>query len=715
MKCNGCSAVMPFMEDSPEGFDCIYCDKRQYPDALDLLSQPALGFVHEMRLGQISLTESITDNIRDAGAAMYEAGTGVGKSFAYLLPAIMSGKRTIISTAKKALQAQLIEKDLPHIQAHLRKINHPQCSFKFFVGYGKSNYACYLRAQREKGGSKEWSKYEKFFQKSDYGRWEDGEKLHLKLDQSLSAEDCIGAECKHYKSCGYVRARKEMLDANVVVTNNWLLGYHYKLRQEMPHFHLLGEFEHVIIDEAHKVEDGIRDAFTYQTNLNFIDSLKKQFEGLQGHAEKKVELPELDALVPVWQDTFKELQLVYAAGDNKLTTKAAACVVDTVKRTEQIGVKLLSTEFLNGVFQGPVAGPQRLLVERWQGNPSEEKEDTGFLTNLAGFPTSEDDQLSFIALDKLLGSLKDCMTTFTSVISSPKNRTWALDQSIFRGKTNYFLKSMPVNIGAYLPEKNITYLSATLALDAKFDDFAKRVGLSFKPYTAEVFPSPFDLRKQAHLFVPKREGMPFPDTFGGEAQQAFRDALGEHVCQLIYASQGDAFVLFSSKAELEHVKQYLHSKMFPYPIYAQGEFSAEDALARYRVTPKATLLGLKSFWEGVDVSGDKLFLVIICKLPFPNARDPIVKARKEEIDSKNNGGSSFAFVDVPDMLFDLRQGVGRLIRSQKDRGMIAILDSRIHHKPYGKGVLRTIGLNPHTDLERVCKGLATRHARQSTD
>jgi ATP-dependent DNA helicase DinG len=230
--------------------------------------------------------------------------------------------------------------------------------------------------------------------------------------------------------------------------------------------------------------------------------------------------------------------------------------------------------------------------------------------------------------------------------------------------------------------------------------------LHARTHGSGIFPSPFNIKKQAILFVPKATDMPEPETKREDKKLLFRDALGEHIYQLIYANKGNAFVLFSSNDELLSVRQYLTTKVFPYPIISQSEFSPEDAMTKYRTTDNATLLGSKSFWEGVDVAGEKLSLVVICKLPFPNPYDPIVMARQKLV--KETGRDAFPFVDLPDMLLDLRQGVGRLIRTITDRGVIAILDSRIYSKPYGKVVTDAIGTNPHNNLEKVCNWMAAR-------
>ncbi len=718
MRCTSCNNTAPFLEDSPQSLPCMFCEGKQYPDEVDLLSQPMLGLVKEIRPGQINLAERISVNIRSEGAAIYEAGTGVGKSFAYLLPAILSGERVIISTAKKALQAQLMQKDLPYLQDMLQSLGHARGNFSYFEGYGKSNYACLASARREHQGEVNWPKYEKFFKHSEYGRWEDGRKLHLRLDESLNASDCIGPDCSLYKrECGYVKARKKMLEADVVVTNNWLLGYHYRLRREMPHFLLLGEFKHVIVDEAHAVEEGIRAAFTYETNLNVIDKLRRQFKQLQKNAHNPaITMPELFDFEEPWVNAFNELQRISGTNTSDLTDKAAEHIKEALEQTDKLGDFLASRSTLDNLLNGVQDSTHTLILNRWLSKPlipdssgpaiTPDSDDLEILASSQGFPKDKQNKERFFALDKTIKTLKDCKTTMELVLKPRPNHTWTI-KDVYRpgAKKDKVLQDLPVNIGSYMPDKHITYLSATLAIDDAFDVFARRVGLYGRPFDAELFPSPFNLKKQAWLYIPTKATMPEPDTRQGEAQTNYRNALSNEVHKLIEANRGDAFVLFSSNAELNHVKDYLRNVNYPYPVFAQGDYTPEDALVRYRATPQATLLGSKSFWEGVDVSGDKLSLVIITKLPFPHQSDPIIKARLAM-----HTMDAFSFVCVPDMLFDLRQGIGRLIRSQTDRGVIAVLDSRIYSKPYKNRVLRLFeGLSPYHKLDIICRGLATRH------
>lgn len=702
MKCTSCSAVAPFMENSPYKVECIFCSGHAYPDANDLLSEPTLGFVAETRPGQIALAENIVDDLRDENAALYEAGTGVGKSFAYLLPAILAGGRTIISTAKISLQTQLVEKDLPFIKKFLAKIGHPKSIFSFAPAYGKSNYACYYLCHKHHNGKKGWNTYEKFFTQSTYGHWDDSKKLHLRLDQSLNAENCMGPECNYYKQCGYVKARGAMIRADVVVTNNWLLGYHFKLMREDPPVYLLDGYDHLIVDEAHKVEDGIRQAFSSEVKLDFLKTIDRNFNDLQSQSKNPLALLRMQSLEPLWKQTINELDKVYQAGTNTIAPSVERDIKDTMDGLEELAVEVLSEPTFEGLFKDgekyKYAPFRNYLIDKFvMNNDAAKKVNSGL---------NMDELYMMDSIENMVEYLYTARRTLGGILDKPKNKTWMIQKNTFKGKTNLYLKMLPINIGEYMPKRNVVYLSATLSLDGSFNDFAKRVGLLNAPHNEEVFPSPFDLKKQAYLYVPKT--VPVPETRNVPSRAKYRDSIAEQVYRLLLASQGDAFVLFSSKDELEHVKHYLVGKALPYPIFSQGDYSPAEALMHYRQTPKASLLGLKSFWEGVDVSGDKLFLVIITKLPFPIKSDPIVKARREQY---NDPIIAFNNVDIPDMLLDLRQGIGRLIRSKQDRGMVVVLDSRLFVKRYGKKVLRTIGLPAHTDLEKVCRGLASRHAK----
>ncbi len=713
---------MPFNSSFPTSYDCIYCEGTQAPDAVDLLSEPSLQFVHETRPGQIALAEAIDTSIRTGTASVYEAGTGIGKSYAYLLPSIISGKRVIISTAKIALQNQLIEKDLPHIKQELKRLSHPRATFKFFPAYGKSNFACHLAYRKEKmGNAQDWKVYLNFSSQTQYQRFDEWDVSKGYIDRSLNATNCVGSACTYYRSCGYTRAKKEVQDADVVVTNNWLLGYHLRLKAEQNYATLLGEYDHVVVDEAHKIEEGIRAAFSIETKIDTLNKLDKQLRKIEKSTSDVHDVPALQNMAPFWETLFRELAQISRQRDKKAAMDAAGTgqkisavlgMLDTVRDT------VLDPTFLARVFPaGNIAhAVGQVLDDKYGPKPTP----VSPTARPAQAPTpqlpsmQEESQQRFLDLDKFCRIVQEAQQTFSHIIEENPYRIWTLEERS-DGRPISVLKSVPVLIGNKMPKKNITYLSATLALGSSFDNFVSRVGLTNHPYHANVFPSPFEIQKQAHLFVPRPgegEGMmPMPEYRPGEKRDLYLRALATQIEALLHASEGDAFVLFTARNELAYVENHLRQACYPFPVFAQGAFTPNECLSRFRATPKSTILGLKSFWEGVDVQGSKLFLVIISKMPFPFADDPIFQARCKIVDMQRPG-SSAQVVRVPDMLFDLRQGVGRLIRSKSDRGVIAILDPRAALQ-YRHQVRNALGLREHNDLERMCRAIRTRHIKKT--
>jgi ATP-dependent DNA helicase DinG len=715
--------MMPFNEDAPEGFDCIYCELRQMPSAADLLQEKKLKFVREKRPGQISLAEAVTRDLYTGESGVYEAGTGIGKSFAYLLPAIISGKRVIVSTAKIALQTQLMEKDLPHIQTELKRLNHPKQNFKFFAAYGRANYACPVLYKKERGDDKHAMKIFNLFEKgTEYQRFDEWDSHKGFLDRSLNAVACTGPNCVFYRTCGFQRAKREVAQADVVVTNNWMLGYHLRLQRENSSTMLLGEYDHIIVDEAHKVEDGIRAAFTNETKIDTLSKLQKQLSKLEAATMENLDIPELSKLPPFWEHAFNALAHCKRNQDTTLPAGVKQQLGRVSHQLDLVRDAALHSTYLQKIF--PYAGTagtvQQYLDDKY--SPSKNAAlppavpPNPYINANPQPPLTLSDALQprLLDLDKFFQILKEAEDTFANIFEESPYRTWIYEDST-DARPIPSLKSVPITIGHYMPKKHISYLSATLALGTSFDTFVGRVGLNNHPYNAQLFPSPFDIQKQAFLYIPNpgnRPGrIPTPVNTQGPARDTYLEAVASQTHDLLMASEGDAFVLFTAKTELYFVHDYLKAKNYPFALFAQGELKPSEALQRFRATPKSTILGVKSFWEGVDVQGDKLFLVIVAKLPFPNTSDPIYQARCALV-NKANPGCSERVVRVPDMLFDLRQGVGRLIRSKTDRGIIAILDTRAHLQ-YKGAVRAALNLREHTDLEKMCRAIRTRHNKRS--
>jgi ATP-dependent DNA helicase DinG len=617
------------------GSTCLMCTGKLRLDAQDYLGQPEIGVVKEKRDNQIKLANAVnriltTENPKASLVA--EAGTGIGKSFAYLIPSIIKGKRVLVTTAKKTLQSQLIDKDLPYLKKVLDKPG-----LKFEAAYGKSNYACELQISKLGDKSKK-RKLKLFLEKSQDALWSEDPSVSPSL--SLSADKCKGSQCKHFKTCKYIKAKQRVSEANIVVANHWLFGLHLRLMREDMHF--LGEpFDAYIVDEAHKIEDGVRSAYT----LELKESTIRNATTLFGQLFPQVDFPYEDELTVAWDNLFTKAQ---NSGSKLSAEKEILALSDVLSKVWQ---RFKDPKFLNQA--------------------------TGIKNNIA--ETSEQQSLLF--------AYQETMAAVGSGIEFIKhrnepNRVIYVESDRYNGCT---IQSSPIDVGSILRSDvtvPIIHLSATLKINNSLNTFINRVGVDKQHVTTCDLKSPFDYAKQAALYVSKS----LPEPTRNEAYEGhYRQALAGEIQELVEANKGNAFVLFTARDDMTEV--YMHLKQNCHlPLFVQGN-NNKQLLDQYNRTPGAVLLGLKSFWEGVDIPGDKLSLVIITKLPFPSMADPIHKAKKDAA-----GAKAFMSVDLPEMIIDLRQGVGRLIRTQQDRGAVAILDSRILKKRYSQIVLRSLEL-----------------------
>ena len=700
MRCTACKIEVPYDVDYAEDLDCLFCGKSVKPTAEDFLSYSSLGIAREVRSPQVKLTQLVDLTTEQRGISIVEAGTGIGKSFAYLLPSILSGRRTLITTAKKSLQSQLFEKDLPFLQDELRK---RKIYFKYAIAYGKSNYICEREAfQSPKRERDAWTAF-----KSSNAPWmwdtlEDHKKNSkhrkklevLHYDSSKSAEGCVGRTCKHFENgCSYTEDRRAMLEASVVVTNHWLFGYHLKLLRAMD-YPLLGSFENIVVDEAHKLDDGLRAAFTESISDQKLNKLISSFENVVLCDGR--EFPDKKTLLSDWRQLFQTAAAKADAKDSSVTSfgPEAQALLNTLTLAV---VKLSSGSYCKEcIGASPSIAPGTLTNYLPANGPLES--DVPFDTAM-----SDEVRAKWIAYRRVYEELKDITKLIKNAMSQQVNANFVT--YIERKPSNNQISIAPVELGQYLntvhatnPPVSIHYLSATLAVNGAMDVFAKRMGLSLtdKHINTAMFGSAFDLKSQATLYIARSIPEPSRDL----GKEEYRSKVSEHILTLTEANGGNAFVLFTARDEMLDAYERIQAHS-SHPLLVQDGTSAADLLKQYRATPNAVLLGMKSFWEGVDVAGDKLSLVIIVKLPFPGRTDPIVNARRAKA-----GNNWFNYVDVPDMIFDLRQGVGRLIRTTTDTGMVAILDARLLSKPYGKGVVRSTGFTQaHTELQKACAAL----------
>lgn len=635
-----------------------------------LLSDPSMGLVKERRQPQIVMAKTIHDVVENGGVYFCEAPVGVGKSFGYLLPSILSsGKRVVIATAKKTLQDQLVEKDVPAIRKALSGSVTP---FSHVAVKGQSNYTCARTALKVIESQHEsTAEYETFIRHSAYGDRADWRGSVPRWWHQATAEDCVHKKCDRYDDCGYIRLKADAVKARVVVINHHLLG----AEMFFGHGKLVGgPYDVLIVDEAHALDDGIRAAFTARIARDSLSHVR-DLVTRSGQV-----ISQLDEMIKPWSDMFRG-----TLGEGELERTVAPPFFKPELADAVLGLTLTASETIG------------TPGEDYNGN-DDQVEGIGEITAAT---TRRDDDISAA----LLKQAKRKLDNIHRALAAAQGRAGEGNTVVFirrdeHGKLG--VDCAPISVAGiaknYLSTvKSVVLCSATLANDGTFGHVRSVVGV---PASKEdILPTVFNYPRQGFAYIPK--DLPGLTRNHPDYMNTMRDRVDRAV-RLVELSEGGAFILTTANDELKLFAEAMKAK-FRGRAFAQGrDWDGEPnaALAKFQSVPDAVLIGSKSFWEGVDVPGGALRLVVIAKLPFPRVGDPIVEARKERA-----GDRGFVEVYVSDMLTDLRQGVGRLIRTKDDRGGVAILDSRVWTKPYGSAVIRALpwsGNQVTSDL-RVCE------------
>ena len=581
---------------------------------------------------------------------------------AYLVPAIAAAigqkKRVVISTGTKNLQEQLMEKDIPFLQKVLPK------KFSASAMKGRSNYACLYRiAKAENQPILEGLDEMDYFE--EVRHWaresETGDRSELvNLPENISfwsrinakSETCLGQKCPDFEPCFITRMRARAEDADIVIVNHHLFFADLNLRGN-EYGRVLPDYAAVIFDEAHLIEDIAADYFGFQVSSFQIDELVRDADAL----------PVTDARLA------RDL------------TKLAAKIIGFA---DQFWIRFTQARASDGRFPlAPNAFAQKVGGE------------------IQPTPLGE----AYFILDGALERLEttidvfaDKMTEAESLVRRVRQTRFDLEFVCSQAEKNYvywlekrgrgmFLRASPIDVSQLLQEKlfekleTVVLTSATLSTNGKFDFIKDRLGLDAGEKKTETLlaPSAFDYQKQAIIYLPK--AMPEPRA------PEFNQMAAAEIVKLLQVTNGRAFVLSTSNASMNTLYE-LVSMRVNFPCFVQGSMSKAGLLEKFRKTPNAVLFATSSFWQGVDVQGEQLSCVIIDKLPFAVPTDPIVAARTRFIDS--NGGKSFFDYSVPQAVISLKQGIGRLIRSKTDRGVIALLDPRLKTKGYGRDFLNSL-------------------------
>ena len=610
----------------------------------------------EARPAQLEMAAAVADVFADGGILLAEAGTGTGKTLAYLVPAILSRQRVLVSTGTKTLQEQIYFKDLPVLRQTL--------GLGFSAAYmkGRGNYLCLHRFDALKDGPAIHSREETVAleritewlahtETGDRAEMEDlPEDLPFWSEVAATSENCIGADCPRFNDCFVTRMRQRAAESDLVIVNHHLLCADASVRQSS-FGEVIPSCKYAIVDEAHQLEDVATQYFGRQISNYRLDDFARDVD--RAIASKQV--PDAEAADRLRDDAdnvrdgarvfFAALQLLRLAGaENRMRVRPA--VLD---RAAADAAGLIRTlEAIEATIQLTKDAPEDVLALGRRA--SELREDVRFLTRA-------DDPAHVFYLET-------------------------------RGR-GVFLRSSPIDVSDIMQEMlfsrmNATVLtSATLSVDGRFDYVRGRLGIS-RAYEAHL-PSEFDYTRQAILYLPKK--MPDPRS------PAFVEAAAREVVEILRRTDGRAFVLFTSYANLRQVHQFASARI-PYPILVQGSAPRSALLREFKTTPNAVLFATSSFWQGVDVVGEALSCVIIDKLPFASPGDPITAARIEAINL--DGGNAFGEYQIPLAILALLQGLGRLIRHRTDRGVLAILDPRLRTMGYGRRFLASMPPAPVT-------------------
>ncbi len=611
---------------------------------------------YEYREGQVEMAKKIAEAFDAKKHLIVEAGTGTGKTLAYLVPAIaaaIKGKcRIIISTGTKNLQEQLMEKDIPFLQEAL------PTKFKAAYMKGRANYACIYRIAHS-GHQPILDGIDDVDHFRVVREWMEGTKTGDRaeltdLPENLAfwnrinarADTCLGQKCPDFEPCFITRVRSNAENADIIVVNHHLFFADLNVRDNK-FGKVLPDYSAVIFDEAHLLEDIAADYFGVQASNYQLEELAHDAEAL-----------------PV-------SNAVSAAA----ITKAAGKVLSIAQSFWQ---RLMPERQIEGRF--PLS--RDISVERGDGLSFGDA--NGALSDALNRLETIVDAFSgeMVEAESIARRLKQIRADLSFITrQDDPNYVYWLER---RGR-GMFLQASPVDVSILLNEKlfdktNTCILtSATLATKDGFNFIRDRLGLPSARTMTLMAPSSFDHETQAIVYLPK--SMPDPRS------PDYATAAAREITEILRATDGRAFVLCTSNASMSSLYQLVSSRV-GYPCFVQGTMSKAGLIERFRSTPNAVLFATQSFWQGVDVRGEQLSCVIIDKLPFAVPTDPLVAARARFIDER--GGASFFEYSVPQAIITLKQGIGRLIRSRSDRGVIAILDPRLRTKGYGRDFLASL-------------------------
>jgi ATP-dependent DNA helicase DinG len=680
----------------------------------------------EARSGQIEMAAAVARVLERGGVLLAEAGTGTGKTLAYLVPAILKRERVLVSTGTKNLQEQIFFKDIPALRDAL--------GVPFTATYmkGRANYLCLHKLDQLSEGTgpsshdvflpiiRQWS-----------ARTETGDRAELETlpedlafwnEVSATAETCLGIECPRYDDCFITKMRQRAAASDVVVVNHHLLCADAAVRQSA-YGEVIPAYNRAILDEAHQLEDVATQYFGYSVSTYRLEQLARDVERsllMMAGDERKLR-DEATSVVDRLRDCarafFNELAFAHRGNARVRNEERVRATVDSLAHTAEAAADLT----------GALDVIESTLVRLKPGTTGALKPDT--TDKRAGDVAVQErgrTRAGSVRLQADRGpgrvrpggggrarrDTKDDVApeSIPEIIAALARRSRELRDDLrfllragdnefvyfveLRGR-GVFLRASPIDVSTIVRELLLDRLqttvltSATLAVEGTFDYIRDRLGIR---HADEVrLPSEFDFTRQAILYLPNRMPDPRSDNFAVAA--------GREVIEILKRTQGRAFVLFTSYATMRAV-QAMAEMALSYPVLAQGSAPRSHLLKQFRTTPHAVLFATSSFWQGVDVVGEALSCVIVDKLPFASPSDPVTAARIDAI--RTRGGDAFNQYQVPLAILTLQQGLGRLIRHRQDRGVLAVLDPRLQTKGYGRRFVASLPPAPVVyDLSQI--------------
>ncbi|MCE5197179.1 MAG: DEAD/DEAH box helicase [Negativicutes bacterium] len=642
-----------------------------------LLAQRFPG--HEHREGQLAMAEGIDQALNSGQPLAVQAGTGLGKTFAYLIPALLyakaEGKRVVISTATLQLQSQIVQKDIPALE----KILAGELEFHTALVKGRNHYICLrkltafaqasrqIELYREAADARQWPRILDLYYANGF-RVGDREEIPFRVNDSLwadigsEADLCLRGRCPFYSDCYFYQARQKQKEADLLITNHALFFADLAVQRENEYSEesegVLAHYDAVILDEAQSVEDYATDhfssEFTYGKCLYLSIAVRNALRpgGILKWPDES-DFLRLESLMETILRRSGDFLFQLAAQWPDKTTR--------LRKSGQI-VDTLSLDFL------------QLQAE---------------LKALTEISQNEEQKMTFRGLGMRTAQILNALEQLCGM-SDPEQYAYWFENPDNRELRKMRLACAPVSVAEFMQEGLFSRMPVVLTSATLASELISRLGLDHPNWLR--LDSPFDYQNQARLYLPTDGPEPTNSN-----QTEFHAFVAQRVLELIRISKGRAFVLFTSYRSLTEVYELCHAKLeeWGYAVLCQGEKRRDEILRHFSTDGHAVLFAVTSFWEGVDVQGEALSLVILVKLPFAVPTEPIQQARMEAL--QRDGKEPFYSYTLPQASLRLKQGFGRLIRSKTDCGVIAVLDKRIRSKTYGRRFIRDLPPAPVID------------------